>query len=100
MPGQVGHAHVNNHKNSYVIRQMEGLGYQLHSNLTAALRAGGKAKSAVNHWWLRKTLMAFERRVPLVSDPSLPGAACRPGIAASPTVVLSESVDRALTLEG
>ena len=93
VPGQIGHAHVNNHKNRYVIRQMEGLGYRLHDNLTAALRSSSNEKSVVNHWWLRRTLMAFERRVPLVSDPSLPGAACRPSVAQlAPTVFHPESV--------
>ena len=67
--------HICTHR--YVIGQMRGLGYYLHKNLTAALRTSSRANK-VNHWWLRSTLMAFERLDPLVSDPRLDGAACRP----------------------
>ncbi|KAL7542223.1 hypothetical protein ACHAWF_007121 [Thalassiosira exigua] len=69
--GQVGHSHVNNHSNEYIISLFERLGYIEDLDLKAKLR-----NPQDNHWWFQDSAMAF-RRLPFGDDRSHsnPGAA-------------------------
>ena len=53
--GQVGHQHVNNHRQAYVVETLEGLGYFYDEPRSQAMRANMTLP------WLRKNLMLFRR---------------------------------------
>ena len=60
IPGQVGHSHVNNHANEYIIDIFLKLGYRHLEGM------GKKFRRKATYYWFKRSIMVFERYNPLI----------------------------------